>query len=209
MKKILLLFLICTVLLSMSACGKDAEETSDQAYPASTEASSDKNDTTALDTGSSGSIDLSTARSSEQGIENTAKRLINALDGVQIDTLTVMGAANASEPGQYKIYAIITWDRKHNPADSQKILQDYSDSIANSADVELGNIQDLSLVWLVPSLQGRASITYEKTEGMLALKEEAYDKGFGNLSGETSGSALQANSGTAASNAATGSAVTN
>nr|WP_315024695.1 hypothetical protein [uncultured Aminipila sp.] len=198
MKKILLLILICVLLFSFISCGKgDDENISKDNRTESSDSDTKESDNTtssSLDTDSSASSDLSTTSSAEKNVEVFTKRLINAADGTKIDSLTVTKAASADN---YKIYAIISWDRKHTPSDSQQIIKDYSDSFASSVDAKLGNVENLSIVWLVSNLDGTASITYDKTDGMLSLKEETYDKKFGITSEETTNSALQASAGTA------------
>ncbi|WP_312647611.1 hypothetical protein [Aminipila sp.] len=193
MKKTLLLILICVLLLSFNSCGKsDNENTGKDNLTESTDSATKKNDTTtdsSLAADSSVSSDLLTTSSSEKNVEVFTKRLINAADGTKIDSLTV---TKSSTSDNYNIYAIISWNRKHTPSDSQQIIKDYSDSFASSVDSKLGNVENLSIVWLVSKLNGTASITYEKTDGMLSLKEETYDKKFGIGSEETTGSALQA-----------------
>lgn len=212
MKKTLLLFLIGIVLLSLVSCGKgDDENSSDNLTKSAASSAKEEDDTTVskLDTDDSASADLSKTSSVEKNVETYTKRLINATDGTKIDSLTVMKSQNAVSPENYKIYAIITWNRKYTPSDSQQIIKDYSDGFASSIDTELGNVQDLSLVWRVSNLNGTASITYEKADGMLSLKEETYDKKFGITAEEATDTAIQASTGSAVSTSVSGSAVNN
>jgi len=159
-----------------------------------------------VDVDNSVSSDLLTTSSTEKNVEMFTKRLINAADGTKIDSLTV---TKSSTSDSYNIYAIISWNRKHTPSDSQQIIKDYSDSFASSVDSKLGNVENLSIVWLVSKLNGTASMNYEKTDGMLSLKEETYDKKFGITSEETTDSALQASTNAAVNATVTDSAVGN
>lgn len=210
MKKTLLLILICTLLLSMSSCGKSNDKTTANDSLSKSGDSAGKADSaaqTATEDTSSGT-DLSKTSSAEKNVENTMKRIINATDGVKIESLTVMDTKNASDPNTYKVYAVVTWSRKHSPSDSQETIQTYSDNIASAADTKLGNVAELCLMWLVPNFNGTASITYEKTDGMLSLKEGTFDSSFGGSADGTTGSALNS-SGSALNTTVTQSAVTN
>lgn len=213
MKKTLLLILICVLLFSFISCGKGDDENigKDNLTESADSAAKERDTTTSsgLDAASSVNSDLSTTSSSQKNVETFIKRLINAADGTKIDSLTVMKAENAASADNYKIYAIISWDRKHTPSDSQQIIKDYSDSFASSVDAKLGNVENLSIVWLVSNLNGTASITYAKTDGMLSLKEETYDKKFGIASEGTTDSALQASTGAAANATVSESVVSN
>ncbi len=200
MKKFLL-FIICILLLSLISCGKnDVETFGDGSLAQASGSSSDKDSSSSVsntNTGGSESSSLSSSDPAEKNIELLIKQLINGTDGSSLDSLTVMKAHNSQEEA-YKVYAIITWNRKYTPADSRKIIQDYSNSIAGTADAQLGNIQELSLTWLASSLNGTASIRYDKADGMLALKEEAFDKKFGVTEDTGTDGAVQANGDTTA-----------
>lgn len=213
MKKTLLLILICISLLSLISCGKGADENIDKDnLTGSADSATKKSDNTTssdLDPASSVSSDLSTTSSSQKNVEKFIKQLINAADGTEVDSLTVMKASDAPSADSYNVYAIITWDRKHTPSDSQQIIKDYSDSFASSVDAKLGNVENLSIVWLVSNLTGTASITYEKTDGMLTLKEETYDKKFGVTSEGTTDAAIQASTGSAVNSSVSESVVSN
>lgn len=213
MKKTLLLILIGLVLLNLMACGKSNDEktSSDNLTKSATAATKEKTDATDsnLDEATSASSDLSVTSSTEKNVETYVKRLINAVDGTKIDSLTVMKAENTVGSENYNVYAIITWNRKHTPSDSQQIIKDFSDNFAGSIDTKLGNVEDLSLVWRVSNLNGTASITYEKTDGMLTLKEETYDKNFGITTEGTTGTAIQSTTGSAVNTSVTESVVNN
>ncbi|QHI71996.1 hypothetical protein [Aminipila terrae] len=211
MKKTLLLILICTLLLSMSSCGKSNDKTTANDSLSKSGDSAGKADSaaqTATEGDTSSGTDLSKTSSAEKNVENTMKRLINATDGVKIESLTVMDTKNASDPNTYKVYAVVTWSRKHSPSDSQETIQTYSDNIASAADTKLGNVAELCLMWLVPNFNGTASITYENTDGMLALKEGTFDSSFGGSADGTTGSGLNS-SGSALNTTVTQSAITN
>ncbi|MHC1724210.1 MAG: hypothetical protein AB9836_13505 [Aminipila sp.] len=198
MKKTLLLIVIVVLLLSLISCGKGDDKTSGEDNRTKSSSSDTKQDetTTSLETDAVSS-DLSVTSSAQKNVEAFTKQLINAADGTKIDSLTVTKAENSANGDNYKVYAIISWNRKHTASDSQQIIKDYSDSFASTIDTKLGNVQDLSLVWLVSNLNGTASITYEKVDGLLSLKEETYDKKFGITSEGTTNAAVQTNTGAA------------
>ncbi|QIB68355.1 hypothetical protein Ami103574_03060 [Aminipila butyrica] len=193
MKKIALSILLITLLLTMTACGKKEEDiqasgdsmsqqTSSEAAAADTSSagSSPDSSTTGLKTRYDNS--LTSNPTDIRNIEDTMKSVILSVSSsIQIDSLTVMDADLAAEGG-YKVYAILTWKDTYSPADSRQFLQTYSSSIAGAADGKLGSLENLSLVWLVPNLNGSASLVYDKTDGLLDLREETFDQSFGTLS---------------------------
>lgn len=182
MKKTLFLIVIFLLLLNLIACGEINDEAfgNDNLTVSDSASKNVDNDTiSCIDSSNSDSSDILVSSSEPKNVEDIIKHLINEIDGTKIDSLTVMEDNNSSNVDNYKVYAIITWNRKHTASDSKQTIINYSDSIASSVNDKLGNIQDLFLVWIVPNLDSTASITYEKTDGMLSLKEEAFNKNFG------------------------------
>ncbi len=178
MKKFVLISLIFILLLCLNSCGKSksdnsSEDTSSQAVSASASVSSDE--TSEQETNSSEvSSDITPAptSASSNDIEDYIKELINSIDSTKIDSLTVMEALNTADLDDYKVYVVISCNKSDAPSNKQEFIQTSSKNIASSLDLKLGNVDYLSLVWRFSDFKGNESISYEKSNGTLSLKEE-------------------------------------
>lgn len=180
MKKFVLISLIFILLLCLNSCGKSksdnsSEDTSSQAVSASASASVSSDETSKQETNSSEvSSDITPAptSASSNDIEDYIKELINSIDSTKIDSLTVMEALNTADLDDYKVYVVISCNKSDAPSNKQEFIQTSSKNIASSLDLKLGNVDYLSLVWRFSDFKGNESISYEKSNDTLSLKEE-------------------------------------
>lgn len=171
MKKFLIYFLIAACLFMQTACGDD--DTPEVVSDASSSVSLEREDIIDLSPTGSGAIPVSIP--TENSIETTIKNYINAIYHAEIDSFTLMEDRSTPAEGDYKVYTIVEWDGTDGVTETAQTLQSETAKVAGNISPRLEMIQEITLVWMVPNLDGRAKITYSRVDGILELSDESYN----------------------------------
>ncbi len=94
----------------------------------------------------------------------------------EITSNTVLEDINAQNIKKFNINSIITINEDINEAEILKKMQDLSKAISSRVNVELPNVHELRLSWLMSEKTTYANFTYEKIDGLLSLVNVSFDE---------------------------------
>ena len=177
MKKLTLLILMITIMALLCACGT-AEEPEDEYQSASATVEEEES---SLDDDSIDTTEVlsQSVTSQKELIAEFVKRILGCHTDCEITSLTIFDAHNPNEPGTYHCRAIVTFIGNDSADVAGKLIQAYSDELAEKADFFYPALTEMDLIWMAPEFHGRATLHYEKVKGYLQITSTSNNSNFG------------------------------
>jgi len=113
-------------------------------------------------------MDLST----KEGIQAYTESYFKEEASTDIDSVTVND--DAGKGSGYILLVNVVFTTKNKADTSKQMIQMLSEDFAAHIGEEASDVNEVSLMWEVPYLEGNAKVQYERTDGGMKLGDESF-----------------------------------